>query len=141
MLTAWNCKPALKNKWLRDLKSNILLSKIHHKIVSIKKTTLIPKSWYSFNEKSICKDTDLMLSLKQRKKLYRESASLRFISNFKNIRKPGTYQCSDERWKICQNDTNKFAMSNDQIWEIHEETDCHSVNVIYYGNCKICNEK
>ena len=32
-------------------------------------------------------------------------------------------------------------MSNDQIWEIHEEIDCHSVNVIYYGNCKICNEK
>ena len=132
MLTPWNCKPALKNKWLRDLKSNILLSKIHHKIVSIKKTTLITKSWYSFNEKSICKDTDLMLSL---------SASLRFISNFKNIRKTGTYQCSDERWKICQNDTNKFAMSNDQIWEIHEEIDCHSVNVIYYVNCKICNEK
>ena len=62
-----------------------MLSKIHHKIVSIKKTTLIPKSWYSFNEKSICKDTDLMLSLKQRKKLYRESASLRFISNLKTL--------------------------------------------------------
>ena len=68
----------------------------------------------------------------------------KFISSFKNIRKPGTYKCSDKRCKICQNDlneTNKFTMSNDQIWEIRRETDCHSVNVIYYLKCKMCNKK
>ena len=32
-------------------------------------------------------------------------------------------------------------MSNDQIWEIRRETDCHSVNVIYYLKCKMCNKK
>ena len=46
--------------------------------------------------KSIDKKTNFILSLKQPKKLYRELASSRFISNFKNIRKPGTYKCSDK---------------------------------------------
>ena len=32
-------------------------------------------------------------------------------------------------------------MLNGQIWEIRREIDCHSVNVIYYLKCKICNEK
>ena len=52
--------------------------------------------------KSIYKDTNFMLSLKQPKNLYRELAYSRFISNFKNIRKPGTYKCNDKRCKICQ---------------------------------------
>ena len=30
-------------------------------------------------------------------------------------------------------------MSNGQVWEIHREIDCHSVKVIYYLKCKICN--
>ena len=46
--------------------------------------------------KSIDKKKNFILSLKQPKKLYRELASSRFISNFKNIRKPGTYKCSDK---------------------------------------------
>ena len=46
--------------------------------------------------KSIDKKTNFILSLKQPKKLYRELASSRFTSNFKNIRKPGTYKCSDK---------------------------------------------
>ena len=32
-------------------------------------------------------------------------------------------------------------MSNGQVWEIRREIDCHSVNVIYYLKCKMCNEK
>ena len=32
-------------------------------------------------------------------------------------------------------------MSNDQVWEIPRETDCHSVNVIYHLKCKMCNKK
>ena len=68
--------------------------------------------------KSIYKDTNFILSLKLPKNLYRELTSFRFISNFKNIRKPGTYKCSDKKGKICQNyldETNKFTMSNGQI--------------------------
>ena len=95
--------------------------------------------------KSICKDTNYILpSLKQPKKLYGKLTPSRFISNFKNIRKPGTYKCSDERFKICQNDlnvTSKFTMSNGQVSEICREIDCHPVNVIYYFKCKMCNEK
>ena len=70
--------------------------------------------------------------------------SSRFISSFKNIRKPGTYKCSDKRCKICQNylnETNKSTMPNGQVREIRREIDCHSVNVIYYLKCKMCNEK
>ena len=32
-------------------------------------------------------------------------------------------------------------MPNGQVWEIRREIDCHSVNVIYYLKCKMCNEK
>ena len=74
------------------------------------------------------KDTNFMLSLKQPKKLYRKLTSSRFISNFKNIKKPGTYKCSGKRCKICQNylnGTNKFTFSNGQVWEIRREIDCH----------------
>ena len=94
--------------------------------------------------KSIYKDTNFILSLKQPKKFYRELASSIFISNFKNIRKPVTYKCSDKRCKMFQNylnETNKFTMPNDRAWKIHREIDCHSVNVIYCLKCKMCNEK
>ena len=94
--------------------------------------------------RSIYRDTNFKLPLKQPKNLYRELTSSRFISSFKNIRKPGTYKCSDKRCKICQNylnETNKFTMSNGQVWEIRREIDCHSVNVIYYLKCKICSQK
>ena len=70
--------------------------------------------------------------------------SHRFIPSFKNFRKPGTYKCSVKRYKICQsylNEANKLTMSNGQVWEIRREIDCHSVNVIYYLKCKMCNEK
>ena len=70
-------------------------------------------------------------------------ASSRFISNFKNIRKRGTYTCSDKQCIICQihlNETNKFTMSNGQVWEICRKIDCHSVIVIYYLKWKMCNE-
>ena len=50
--------------------------------------------------KSIYTDMNFILSLEQPKNLYRELASSRFISNFKNIRKQGIYKCSDERCKI-----------------------------------------
>ena len=94
--------------------------------------------------KSIYKDTNFVLSLKQPKKLYRKLASSRFISNFKIIRKPGTYKCSDKPCKICQiylNETNKFTISNGHVREIRREIDCYSVNVIYYLKCKMCNKK
>ena len=67
--------------------------------------------------KSEYKDKNFILSLKQPKNLYRELTYFRFISNLKNISKPGTYKCSDKRCKICQNylnETNKFTMSNGQ---------------------------
>ena len=103
---------------------------------------------YANNEKqvhlkSVYKDTNFIVSLKHSEHLYRELASSRFISNFKN-RKPGTYKCSDKRCKICQNylsETNKFTMSNGQVWEIRSETDCHSVSVIYYLKSNMCNKK
>ena len=57
--------------------------------------------------KSIYKDTNLVLSLKQPKKLYRKLTSSRFISSFGNIRKPGSYKSSDKKCKICQNYLNE----------------------------------
>ena len=51
-------------------------------------------------------------------------ASSRFIWNFKDIRKPGTYKCSDKRCKICQNqlnETNKFTISNGQFGKFAEK--------------------
>ena len=84
------------------------------------------------------------MSLKQSKNLYRELASSKFTSNFKNIRKPETYECSNKRCKICQyylNETKTFTMSNDQNWRNCREIDCHSVNVIYYLICIMCNKK
>ena len=45
---------------------------------------------------------------------------------------------------ICQNylnETEKFTMSNGQVWKILRELDCHSVNVKHYLKCKMCNEK
>ena len=78
--------------------------------------------------RSICKDIIFILSLKQPKNLYKELTSSRFISSFKNIKKPGTYKCSGKRCKICQNclnGTNKFTFSNGQVWEIRREIDCH----------------
>ena len=53
-----------------------------------------------------------IVSLKQPKNLYRELTSSRFISNFKNMRKPETYKCSDKRCKICQNDLNETIIHN-----------------------------
>ena len=67
-----------------------------------------------------------------------------FMLNFKNIRKPGTYNWSDKRCKICQsysNETNKFTMSNRQVWKNCREIDYHSVNVIHYLECKMCSKK
>ena len=32
-------------------------------------------------------------------------------------------------------------MSNGHVWEIRREIGCHSVNIIYYLKCKMCNEK
>ena len=69
--------------------------------------------------RSIYKDANFILSLKQPKTLYREWTSSRFISSFKNIRKLATYKCIDKRCKICQiylNETNKFTISNGQVW-------------------------
>ena len=90
----------------------------------------------------IYRDTNLILSLKQPKNLYRELTSSRFIPNFKNIRK--NYKCRDKRCKINQNDLNetcKFTMSNGQVWEIRREINWHSVNAIFYLKCKMGNEK
>ena len=47
--------------------------------------------------RSIHKDTNLILSLKQPKTLDGDSTSSRLISSFKNIKKPGTYKYSDKR--------------------------------------------
>ena len=55
--------------------------------------------------KSIYKDTNSMLSLKQPKNLYRELTSPRFMSNFANIRKPGTYKWSDKFKKCNEKET------------------------------------
>ena len=93
--------------------------------------------------KNIYKDTSFILSQKQPKNLYRELASPTFISSSTKIRKPGTYKCNDKRCKVCciyLNETNNFLMSNGQIWEIRRIIDCHSINVIYYLKCKMCNE-
>ena len=63
--------------------------------------------------KSIDKDTNFIMYLKQPTYLYKEFVSSRFISNFKNFRKPGTYKCSNKNCKICQNylnEANKFTI-------------------------------
>ena len=49
------------------------------------------------------------------KKLYRDLLSSGFISNFKNIRQPGTFKCNDKRCKICSDyshETDTFTISN-----------------------------
>ena len=112
--------PNIDNKSLMELAKN--------KFQNIRNETL----------RSIYKDTSFILSLKQPKSLLRELTSSRFISNFKNIRKPRTYKCSDKRCKTCQNylnESNKFTMSNGQVWEICREIDINPVNVIYYVKC------
>ena len=51
--------------------------------------------------------------------MYRVLVPSRFISSFKNNRKPWTYKWSDKRCKVSENylnETNKFVMSNGQIW-------------------------
>ena len=63
--------------------------------------------------KSIDKDTNFIMYLKQPTYLYKEFVSSRFISNFKNFRKPGTYKCSNKSCKIRQNylnEANKFTI-------------------------------
>ena len=70
--------------------------------------------------RSIYKNTNFILPLKQPKHLYRELTSPRFISSFKNIRKPVPYKCNDKRCKLCPNylnKTNKFTMTNVQKLE------------------------
>ena len=94
--------------------------------------------------RSIYKDANFTLCLKQLKRLYRELTCSGFISSFKTIRKPGAYKYSDKRCSMCQNylnETKKFTMSNGQVWEIHRENDCHSVNVICYLKCKMSKMK
>ena len=94
--------------------------------------------------KSIYKDGNFILSLKQPENLYRQLASFRFISNFKNIRKAGTYKRSYKRCKIFQNnlnEINKFTMSDGQVWEIRRKIDCDSTNVIYTRNVKCITQK
>ena len=93
--------------------------------------------------KDIFKDTNFVLSLKQPKNIYRELSSSKFTST-RTIIEPGTYKCKDKRCKICQlylNETKQFLMSNGQIWDIRRNINCHSINVIYYLKCKMCNEK
>ena len=78
--------------------------------------------------RSIYKNTNFILPLKQPRHLYRELTSPRFISSFKNIRKPVPYKCNDKRCKLCPNylnKTNKFTMTNVQVWKIRREIDCH----------------
>ena len=41
--------------------------------------------------------------------------SSRFISSLKNIRKPGTYKCSDKRYKICKTYLNETMNSQFQM--------------------------
>ena len=58
------------------------------------------------------------------KNLHRELTSFRFISNFKNNRKPGNYKYSDTRCQVCQNylnEINKFTLSNGRVWEFAEK--------------------
>ena len=86
------------------------------------------------------KDTNFILCLKQPKSLYRELTSSRFISSFENIRKLGTYKCSDKRCKVCLIYLNKI-MSNGQVREICRESDSQTVNVTYYLGCEMCNKK
>ena len=88
--------------------------------------------------KSIYKDGNFILSLKQPENLYR------FIPNFKNIRKAATYKRSYKRCKIFQNnlnEINKFTMSDGQVWEIRRKIDCDSTNVIYIRNVKCITKK
>ena len=93
--------------------------------------------------KDVFKDTSFILSLRQPRNLYGELSSSKFISNYQNT-KLGTYKCKDKRCKICAlylNETSSFLMSNGQTWEIRRDIDCHSVNVIYYLKCRMCNGK
>ena len=88
----------------------------------------VKNKFKNIKNERLYKDIIFILSLKQPKNLYKELTSSRFISSFKNIKKPGTYKCSGKRCKICQNylnETNKFTLSNGQVWEICRETDCH----------------
>ena len=88
--------------------------------------------------KSIYKDSNFILSLKQLKTLYRKWTSTRFVSNFKKIKKPVTYKCSGKRCEIFENylnETDKFTMSHNQVCEIRRGVDSHSVNVIYCLKC------
>ena len=119
------CFPNIENK--------SLMQTVENKFKSIRNEHL----------KSIYKDTNFILSLKQTKNLHRELGFSRFILNFKN-RKLETYKCSGKRCKICLNylnEANKLTMPNVQAWEILRESDRHSINFIYYLTCKMCNKK
>ena len=74
--------------------------------------------------KTMYKDKNSILSLKQPNNFYRELVSSRFISNFKNIKKPEIYKCSDKRYKLFQNyfnETNKFTKTNVKFGKFAEK--------------------
>ena len=92
--------------------------------------------------KEIFKESNFILSLRQSKNLYKKLVSSKFLSSSIYLKKPGTYKCNDSRCKVCQiylNTTDRFVMSNKQVWEIRRDIYCHSINVIYYLKCLMCN--
>ena len=92
--------------------------------------------------KEIFKESNFILLLIQPKNLYKELISAKFLSSNIYLKKPGTSKCNDSRCKVCQiylNTTDRFVMSNKQVWEIRKDIDCHSINVIYYLKCLMRN--
>ena len=92
--------------------------------------------------KDLFKERNFILSLRLPKNLYKELVSSKFLSSNTYLKKPGTYKCNDSRCYLPQiylNTTDRFVMSYLQVWDLPRDIDCHSINIIYYLKCLMCN--
>ena len=88
---------------------------------------------------NIFKDCNIILSQRQPPNL------LRLLNNKnKSDNTTGVFKCKDKRCKICAlylMEGNEFKLSNNKTWYIRSMITCHSVNVIYFLTCNMCNNE
>ena len=113
--------------------NNEIVTKIRKKFNSIQSNHL----------KNVFKNTSIILSQKQPKKILRVLSNARFNTDT-NIQPKGLFKRTDKRCKICLlyiNEGNNFVMSNNMRWEFRSHLICRGINVIYYLKCNMCNHK
>ena len=113
--------------------NNEIVTKIRKKFNSIQSNHL----------KNVFKNTSIILSQKQPKKILRVLSNARFNTDT-NIQPKGLFKRTDKRCKICLlyiNEGNNFVMYNNMRWEFRSHLICRGINVIYYLKCNMCDHK